>query len=129
MTDGAELVPASGGKLARADSKAASQEVTARKRFHRITREYVRAATDFADAVEQEDWKFLGYSDIEEWRSALFSEVGRLTAPARKEVVRRLTVSGKTVREIAAATGASRGTVNNDQAEARVQGWTEDGVP
>jgi DNA-binding CsgD family transcriptional regulator len=86
----------------------------ANQRMTRIRKNLAYAAEAYADAVRLRDWEVLGYPSLEAWRQHILGYTG-LTKAARKEIVGALTEIGMTQREIAAATGASTGTVSNDQ--------------
>ena len=86
----------------------------AQDRFTHIRNNLKTSVADYLQALRDEDWRELDFASVETWRVALLDgmEFGK---EARNAIIRALDAEGKTVREIAAATGASRGTVNNDQ--------------
>jgi transposase-like protein len=79
----------------------------------------------YAKAVEEEDWRVLGYRSVTDWATKEFGP-DRFSAERRKEIVALLTDAGLTVRQIARATGAGKSTVARDQREA---GPVPDGTP
>lgn len=76
-------------------------------------------------AYEKRAWASLGYAT---WDAYCAKEFGdgmlRLPRETRQEAVVSLRDAGLSIRAIAAATGASRGTVANDLDDAGVQNWT-----
>jgi hypothetical protein len=97
----------------------------AEQRREDIRRHFSAAADQYAQAVVDEDWRHLGYDDIESWRISILGDDKRFTADARKHIVGWLTELGMTVRQITAATGAGLGTVVRDQQEAGVPVGTQ----
>ncbi len=79
-----------------------------------------QTAVLYARAVAEKDWKALGYLSVKAWAAGEFGP-DRFSTQRRKEIVALLTAAGYTQRQIAAATGASPGTVSKDQQEARAQ--------
>lgn len=105
--------------VVRLDDPVALRKAQADARFYFIVDNLSRGLGEFVKAIEERDWEALGFESIEAWRNALFGKLNRkLDASIRKEVVRMLTATGKTVREIAAATGAGVATISRDQKEA-----------
>jgi len=88
----------------------------AQDRMNRIRQNLSAAADEYLQALEDEDWKTLGFPDVETWRAELMAGV-KFSKAARQAIVKTLTVQGKTQRQIAAATGAGMGTVERDQKE------------
>jgi transposase-like protein len=70
----------------------------------------------YAKAVDEEDWRVLGYRSVADWAAKEFGP-DRFSAERRKEIVALLTGAGLTQRKIAAATGSSAATVSRDQRE------------
>src|SRR5277367_4044610 len=81
----------------------------AAERAERIRSHLASAAEDYAAAIIEQDWKVLKFGSLDEWREAMFAG-HRLTPQTRRNVAEVLTGAGKTVREIAAATGTAKST-------------------
>ena len=112
---------------------ASDQKAAAQARFDRIHGELaaslgsLEAATEaFVLALENKDWQMLGYHSIEAWRLDVLGDFVKMEASLRKKITASLTASGRTTREIAAATGESRSTIGRDQAEACVPYGTQE---
>lgn len=100
-----------------------SQHQVATKRAAQIRSDLQQTAVLYVKAVTEQDWRVLGYPNVRTWMASEFGP-DRFSAERRKEIVAMLTTAGRTQREIAAATGTSKSTVNNDQQEAGVSSET-----
>jgi len=104
------------------DDPAVIAKAAAEERRDSIVRDYSSALKTYFKAVEENDWIILGFVNMEEWQKDLTSRIGRkFDAVTRKKLVSMLTATGKTVREISAATGAGVATVSRDQQEAAAE--------
>lgn len=99
------------------------RKARAQDRMTRIRGNLSAAADEYLEGVRAEDWKVLGYPDIESWRDGLLSGL-KLSQAVRQSVVVEMTADGRTVREIEAATGAGLGTISRDQKKAGVRSGT-----
>jgi hypothetical protein len=72
-----------------------------------------QTAVLYAQAVEEQDWKVLGYRSVDGWAQAEFGP-DRFSAPRRREIHQLLHTTGMTYRKIAQATGSSPPTVMRD---------------
>lgn len=82
---------------------------------------------DIIDAYQARDWETLGYDSWASYVEAEFVGATRLRLPRedRRELVSTLRNAGLSTRAIASATGASKGTVDND-IKAGAQNWAPD---
>lgn len=99
--------------------------VAAADRAEQIRLGLQSTAVLYAKAVDEEDWRVLGYSSVTDWAAKEFGP-DRFSTERRREIVALLTDAGFTVRQIAKATGAGKSTVARDQREA---GSVPDGTP
>lgn len=99
------------------DIPTSEQQRIAAERAEHIRLGLQQAAVLYERALEEEDWRVLGYASVSEWASCEFGR-DRFSAATRKRIVQMLTKSGYTQRAIAAATASSPATVSRDQAEA-----------
>ena len=90
------------------------RELDAKRRLTDMRADLKHMTGLYVIAVRERDWETLGFGDMEAWRQHILGYTG-LTKTARLEIVGALTEIGMSQREIAAATGASTGTVSNDQ--------------
>jgi transposase-like protein len=93
---------------------AGERQRAAQDRAAQIRLNVQRAAVLYVQAVLEQDWQALGYGSVPAWAAGEFGP-DRFSAARRREIVALLTGAGYTIRQIAAATGAARSTVNNDQ--------------
>lgn len=91
--------------------------VAAADRAEQIRLGLQSTAVLYAKAVDEEDWRVLGYRSVADWAAKEFGP-DRFSAERRKEIVALLTDAGLTVRQIAKAAGAGKSTVARDQREA-----------
>jgi len=91
----------------------AARRQAAEDRASRIVAHLESAAADIAAAVIDKDWEALGVTR-DEWQARLLYGYRRLTPAARKTVHELLAADGMSGREIAAATGTPRSTVQHD---------------
>ena len=89
---------------------------TARQRLTAIRNALALADDLLATAYAERDWSALGHASWEAYCAAELPELRmvKLRKPERQARVAALSGAGASVREIAAATGASVGTVHND---------------
>ena len=73
------------------------------------------AARIYAEAVEAEDWRALGFESLDAWREDML-RLTRFRPADRKMIAELLAERGMTQREIAAATGVSQATTATDLA-------------
>jgi hypothetical protein len=85
----------------------------AQQRAGRIRDHLAGAAEEYATAVLEGDWDVLGYGDVAAWAADQFGQ-HKFTPDARRQVAALLAARGKTVRQIAAATGVHNATAARD---------------
>jgi hypothetical protein len=102
---------------------AALQQTTARQRLTAIRNALALADDLLAQAYAARDWEALGHASWEAYCAAEIPELRhlKLRAPERRARIQTLrnAAPGISVRELAAATGASVGTVHGDLAAPR----------
>jgi predicted Rossmann fold nucleotide-binding protein DprA/Smf involved in DNA uptake len=102
---------------------AALQQTTARQRLTAIRNALALADDLLAQAYAAKDWAALGHASWEAYCAAEIPELRhlKLRAPERRARIQTLrnAAPGISVRELAAATGASVGTVHGDLAAPR----------
>lgn len=80
------------------------------ERDHALRSKLAESAELYARAVLAEDWRAFGFASVEAWRDDVLGSA-RLAAEVCTRIVVQLAEAGRTVREIAAATGTPRSTV------------------
>ncbi len=104
----------------------------ARQRAERLRAGLVRYSEmrqDIADAFACRDWIALGYDNWPAYVEGEFGEqLAQLARGDRRQAVEDLRGQGMSVRQIASATGISRGTVSNDLAQVSNSGHLPDKV-
>ncbi len=107
------------GELARREPRGSVHRVSAaQQRAERIRSHLAGAAEEYAQAVLEDDWDALGYADVAQWAADQFGQA-KFTPEARRQVAELLSARGKTVRQIAAATGVSKSVAGEDVARVR----------